>query len=289
MRLRPHRQHRAAPRPRAERPYYRRVNRYVLRGGQEGYDRLQLLASIRRPDTAELFRLIGVRPRMHCLDLGCGSGDVTFDLAHLTGPVGTVVGIDMDEDLLALARLATPAQGVSNVEFRAADVSQWDEQDSYDLVYSRFLLQHLSDPVDLLRRMWRAVRAGGVLAVEDADFGGLFCDPDNDGFDFYRTMYPRVCASNGGDATVGRKLSRYFAEAGIPAPEMRLVQSFGASGDLKALAVATLEASGDEIVAAGLASRDEVATAIADLQAFADTAGTLIGDPRTFQVWASRG
>ncbi len=260
----------------------------MLRGGQEGYDRLQLLASIRRPDTAKLFRLAGVRPRMHCLDLGCGSGDVTFDLAHLTGPVGTVVGIDMDEDMLALARLATPAQGVSNVEFRAADVTQWDEPDSYDLVYSRVLLQRLGDPVDLVRRMWRAVRAGGVIAVEDADFDGLFCDPGNDGFEFYRTMYPRVCASNGGDATVGRKLSRYFAEAGIPEPEMRLVQNFGASADLKALAVSTLEGSAGAIVAAGLASGDEVAAAIADLRAFADTAGTLIGEPRTFQIWASR-
>lgn len=264
------------------------MDRYVLRGGQQGYDRLQLLASVRRPDTAELFRLAGVRPRMHCLDLGCGSGDVTFDLAHLTGPVGTVVGIDMDEDMVAFARLAIPAQGVSNVEFRAADVSRWDEPDSYDLVYSRFLLQHLGDPVDVLRRMWRAVRPGGIIAVEDADFDGLFCDPQNDGFDFYRSMYPRACAASGGDATVGRKLRRYFAEAGIPLPESRLVQSFDTYGDTKTLAVATLEASADAIAAASLATREEVATAIADLRAFAGTPGTLIGDPRTFQIWASR-
>jgi ubiquinone/menaquinone biosynthesis C-methylase UbiE len=103
------------------------VNRYVLRGGQEGYDRLRLLAGIRRRDTAELFRLAGVQPCTHCLGPGCGSGEVTFDLAHLTGPVGTVVGIDMNADMLALATLATPAQGVSNVEFQAADVTQWDE------------------------------------------------------------------------------------------------------------------------------------------------------------------
>ena len=43
---------------------------------------------------------------------------------------------------------------------------------AYDLVYSRFLLQHLSRPVELLPRMWAAVRAGGVIAVEDADFDG---------------------------------------------------------------------------------------------------------------------
>ncbi len=165
----------------------------MLRGGQWGYERLELLARIRRPDTAELFRTAGIRPGMRCLDLGCGGGEVTFDLARLVWPTGSVVGIDMDESLLALARLAIPAQGVSNVEFVAADVTGWDDPDAYDVVYSRFLLQHLSSPVDMLRRMWRAVRAGGVIAVEDADFDGLCCDPDNSGFGFYQTMYPRVC------------------------------------------------------------------------------------------------
>lgn len=57
--------------------------------------------------------------------------------------------------------------------------------DSYDFVYCRTLLQHLSDPVGLLRPMWAAVRTGGTIAVEDADFDGLFCDPDSSGFAFY--------------------------------------------------------------------------------------------------------
>jgi len=266
------------------------VERYVLRGGQWGYERLELLARIRRPDTAEMFRTAGIRPGMRCLDLGCGGGEVTFDLARLVWPTGSVVGIDMDEAMLALARLAIPAQGVSNVEFVAADVTEWDDPDAYDVVYSRFLLQHLSSPVDMLRRMWRAVRAEGVIAVEDADFDGLFCDPGDSGFGFYQTMYPRVCALNGGDPTIGRKLFRYFGEAGIGEPELRLVQSFGTSGDsdTKALAVSTLEGSADAIVAAGLATADEVAAAIADMTAFASTTGTLVGDPRTFQVWATR-
>jgi len=252
----------------------------VLRGGQWGYERLELLARIRRPDTAELFRKVGIRPGMRCLDLGCGGGEVTFDLARLVWPTGSVVGIDMDESMLALARLAIPAQGVSNVEFVAADVTEWDDPDSYDVVYSRFLLQHLTSPVDMLRRMWRAVRAEGVIAVEDADFDGLFCDPGDSGFGFYQTMYPRVCALNGGDPAIGRKLFRYFGEAGIGEPELRLVQSLGTSGDsdTKALAVSTLEGSADAIVAA----------AIADMTAFASTTGTLVGDPRTFQVWATR-
>ena len=80
------------------------------------------------------------------------------------------------------------------------------------------LLERLSQPVELLRRMWLAVKPGGTIVVEDADFDGLFCEPPNDGFDFYVHIYPRVLERNGGDATAGRKLYRYFLEAGIPGP-----------------------------------------------------------------------
>ena len=55
----------------------------------------------------------------------------------------------------------------------------------------------------------------GVLAVEDADLEGLFCDPDNDGFTFYRRMYAEVLARSGGDPGCGHRLPRYFREIGI--------------------------------------------------------------------------
>ena len=141
---------------------------------------------------------------------------------------------------------------------------------------------------DLLRRMWAAVRADGVIAVEDADFDGLFCDPANAGFDFYATMYRQVCRRNGGDPAIGRKLYRYFGQAGISDPQFRLVQGVTAADEVKVLAVLTLEATTDAITSAGLARVDEVAAALADLRAFAATPGTMIGDPRTFQVWARR-
>jgi SAM-dependent methyltransferase len=194
----------------------------------------------------------------------------------------------MDAEKLALARESARERGIGNVGFRAGNVNDWDEPGAYDFVYCRFLLQHLARPVDLLRRMWAAVRPGGVLAVEDADFDGLFCDPANDGFDFYQTMYPEVCRLGGGDPAIGRKLYRYFGQAGIPGAQFRLAQGMAVTEELKTLAVLTLEASADAITGAGLASAGEVSAALAGLRAFAATPGTLIGDPRTFQVWARR-
>jgi ubiquinone/menaquinone biosynthesis C-methylase UbiE len=266
----------------------RAVERYVIRGGHEGYNRLLLLARTSWPDTAALFSRAGIRPAMRCMDLGCGGGEVTFEIARLVGPGGSVTGVDMDEVKVGLARRAAVERGVGNAEFLALNVNDWDEPDSYDVVYSRFLLQHLSEPVNLLRRMWAAVRSGGLLIVEDADFDGWCCDPPNDGFDFFVRSYAEVIRRRGGDHAAGRKLYRYFLQAGIPAPQLALVQSVFVSGEGKELAWSTLDATREAILSEGLATSSELTAALSSLRQFTNDDTTLIARPRVFQLWSAR-
>ena len=80
------------------------VEQYVIRGGAAGYDRLRILARARWPDTSDLLARVGLRSGMRCLDLGCGGGEVTFEIARLVGQDGCVTGVDMDE-----AKLSSPA------------------------------------------------------------------------------------------------------------------------------------------------------------------------------------
>ena len=264
------------------------MEKYVIRGGRIGYDRLQVLARARWPDTSALLDRIGVRPGMHCLDVGCGGGAVTLELARLVAPDGEAIGIDMDEITLQLAREASAAEGLPNVEFEVADVEEWTEDATYDLVYCRFLLHHLSDPLGLLQKMWAAVRPGCVIAVEDADMDGRFCDPPNDGFELWRRAYPELLRRRGGDATIGRKLHRYFLDIGIPAPQLTVAQDVRTAGEAKMMPLLTLEATADAILSEGIASETELNTAIADLASFTDDAGTTIAGPRVLQVWSRR-
>jgi ubiquinone/menaquinone biosynthesis C-methylase UbiE len=260
---------------------------YVIRGGKPGYDRLLLLARERWPDTRALLERAGVSAGMRCIDIGCGGGEVTMEIARLVAPVGSVVGVDMDEVKLALARQAAAARELGNVEFRALDVRDWDEPGAYDVVYTRFVLQHLSQPVELLRRMWSAVAEGGVLIVEDADFDGWCCDPPNEGFALFTDTYQEVLQRRGGDHAIGRKLHRYFLASGIPDPHMILVQPVH-QGEAKTLAWSTLAATADAILAEGLATADELAGALSSLRAFTDDPHTLICGPRVFQLWSRR-
>lgn len=261
---------------------------YVIRGGHQGYARLQVLARTWWPTTSDLLRRAGSEPGMSCLDVGCGGGEVSLELARLVGPEGRVTGIDMDEIKLGLGREAATARGIDNVEFRVADVSDWRETTTYDLVYCRFLLQHLRRPLDLLVNMWAAVRPGGALVVEDADFEAAFCDPPNDGYEFWKRTYCTVLERRGGDPLLGRKLYRYFSEAGIPDPHLDVAQLAQTSGEAKTLALLTLEATADPVVAEGVASETEVTAAIASLTSFTADPSTVLGSPRVFQVWATR-
>jgi ubiquinone/menaquinone biosynthesis C-methylase UbiE len=264
------------------------VERYVIRGGREGYNRLLLLARASWPDTAALFSRAGIRSGMKSVDLGCGGGEVTFELARLVAPGGFVTGVDMDEVKLGLARKAAVERGVGNVEFLARNVNHWDEPDTYDVVYSRFLLQHLREPVALLGRMWAAVRSGGLVIVEDADFDGWCCHPPNKGFDFFVRTYAEVIRRRGGDHATGRKLYQYFLDAGIPTPHVDLVQSVFVSGEGKELAWSTLDATSEAILAEGVATSGELSAALASLRQFTDDDTTLIARPRVFQLWSAR-
>jgi SAM-dependent methyltransferase len=172
------------------------------------------------------------------------------------------------------------------VEFRLLNVGDWDEPGGYDVVYCRFLLQHLSQPVDLLRRMWAAVRPGGVLLVEDVDFDGWCCHPPSEGFDFFVRTYRQVLQRRGGDDAIGRKLYACFLAAGIPRPQVALAQSTWVEGEEKTLARGTLEATSDAIASEAVASEHEVTAALAALQDFTADPDTLICGPRVFQLWS---
>jgi ubiquinone/menaquinone biosynthesis C-methylase UbiE len=272
----------------ATRYYGVAVDRYVIRGGAEGFARLRALASFRLPDTQNLLDRLDIRDGWTCADLGSGSGDITVEIAHRVAPSGTVTGFDMDETKLELARELVTEHGLHNVHFEVADLRTWTAFESYDLVYCGLVLQHLRDPVELIRRMWAAVRPGGYLVVEDADFDGLFCYPPCAAFEFYAARYQQVLRSRGGDPAVGHKLYRLFLEARITDPQVKLVQRAETGEYRKSMAPWTLTATADAIVEQNLATRAEIDEAVTQLRGYVAEPGTLVGDPRIFQVWAGK-
>ncbi|GAA3714439.1 methyltransferase domain-containing protein [Streptomyces tremellae] len=156
-----------------------------------------------------------LRPGQALLDVGCGPGTITADLAALVAP-GTVTAVDAAEGVLEAARTAAEEAGADNVRFAVADVHGLDfPDDSFDVVHAHQVLQHVGDPVGALREMRRVCRPGGVVAVRDADYGAFSWYPQPPELDDWRDLYRRVARANGGEPDAGRRLLSWAREAGF--------------------------------------------------------------------------
>lgn len=156
-----------------------------------------------------------LEPGMSILDVGCGPGNITADLADLVAP-GPVVGIDVAASVLEEARALASERGAGNIsfipgDFRAAGLAPG----SFDVVHAHQVLQHLRDPVDALRAMGRLAKPGGIVAARDSDYSAMTWAPDDDRLDRWRAIYLQVTRRNGAEANAGRWLLRWAHQAGL--------------------------------------------------------------------------
>ena len=262
---------------------------YVIRGGLEGRERLRVLCRVMWPTTSRLLAEVGIPEDARCLDLGCGSGDVTIALAELA-PKGRAVGTDLDDEKVELARAEAASIGVQNVDFRVDDVMQQPHDGQmYDVIYARFLLTHLTDPARALANIRARLAPGGVVIIEDIDFTGHFCHPHNDTFWRYVELYSQAVQHRGADPNIGPRLPGLLADAGLVDVGVHVVQPAGMTGEVKLISPITLEAIADAVLAADLATHDELAQTVDGLYAFAETEGTFMSIPRIVQAWGRAG
>jgi ubiquinone/menaquinone biosynthesis C-methylase UbiE len=160
--------------------------------------------------------LLGVlKPDMRILDIGCGPGTITADLAGRV-PEGTVTGIDTEPAVLAQAREAARERGLANLEFTRGDVYALDYPDgAFRVVHAHQVLQHLADPLAALREMRRVCQPGGYVAFRDADYGAMAWSPRVRGLDGWLALYRRVARANGGEPDAGRYLHSWARQAGF--------------------------------------------------------------------------
>jgi ubiquinone/menaquinone biosynthesis C-methylase UbiE len=120
--------------------------------------------------TGRLLVDAGIAAGMRVIDVGCGRGDVSLQLARLVGPQGRVLGLDRDARPLAVARERASELGLTNLEFAEGDFSALAPgRELFDAAVGRRVLMYQPDPTEAVRRLAAAVRPGGVVAFQEHD------------------------------------------------------------------------------------------------------------------------
>lgn len=152
---------------------------------------------------------------MSLLDVGCGPGTITADLAERVAP-GRVVALDESAKVLTEAEAVFAERGLSTVETKTGDAYRLPfPDDTFDVVHAHQVLQHLGDPVAALREARRVCRPGGTVAVRDADYAAMCWHRPDPALDDWLVTYRATARANGGEPDAGRKLKSWALAAGF--------------------------------------------------------------------------
>ncbi len=167
----------------------------------------------RTAENSAAYLLPHLTPHMKILDVGCGPGTITADLAGRV-PQGHVTGIDTEPAIVGQARELAGAGG--NLDFTTGDVYALGyPDDTFCVVHAHQVLQHLTDPVRALREMRRVCKPGGLIAARDGDYGTFTWYPDAPVLDDWLDLYHRVARGNGGEPDAGRRLHAWARQSGL--------------------------------------------------------------------------
>ena len=152
---------------------------------------------------------------MSLLDVGCGPGTITVDLAERLHP-GRVTALEMTESALGLARAEAETRSRTDIDFVVGDVCGLDfADDTFDVVHAHQVLQHVGDPVQALREMRRVCKPGGLVAARDSDYAAFTWYPATAELDHWLALYREAAHANGGEPDAGRRLLAWAHAAGF--------------------------------------------------------------------------
>ncbi|KOV96863.1 methyltransferase [Streptomyces sp. NRRL B-1140] len=232
----------------------------------EAGTRFDALAALFDASTFRHFETAGIAEGWRCWEVGAGGPSVARWLRERVGPSGRVLATDIDVSWTGTA-------ATEGVEVLCHDVGRdAPPAGPFDLVHARLVLVHVTEREAALRSMVRALRPGGVLLVEDADpaLQPLIC-PDEHGpeqrrANRLRTGFRELLRQRGADLSYGRRLPRLLREAGLVDVEADAYFPF-TSPACDLLEAATVRQVRDRLVAAGLATDEDIDAHLAAVEA----------------------
>jgi len=223
------------------------------------------LSGLNRMTNTAFIDFLNVAPNSRVLEVGSGLGILANEVA------ASAAGVELSGVELAAAQLAA-ARPAPRVTFTQGDAHALDFADeSFDVVYARYLLEHVVDPERVLSEMRRVAKPGGRVAVCENDVSLLRFDPPCPAFERAWDTFIRFQSSLGGDGLIGRRLFRLFRHAGFTDIELSLqpeVHWYGSPGYVACLhnIIGNLESARSGMIASGAIGTSDLDDAVGELE-----------------------
>ncbi len=264
---------------------------YVLGTHDEEIARLGLQHSVWRPHAAAAWRRAGFRAGQTILDVGCGPGYATLDLAEAVGPTGRILAIDRSQRFLECLSARASALGLSHITPVHLDLDVDDlPACEADGVWTRWVYSFVAHPRRLLERAARGLRSGGVMVLHEyVDYGAWCLSPRVPEHEEFVEEVMASWRASGGEPDIGLHLPHWITELGLEVRSLTPLAEIARRADhVWAWPTAFVSSGVRRLVELGRMSEERAHAIIAAYETFADVPTAFQITPTVIEIIAVR-
>lgn len=268
---------------------------YVLGTHDEEIERLGLQHRVWRPRTTDAWQRAGFTVGQTLLDIGCGPGYATLDLAEIAGPSGHVVAIDRSRRFLDHLESKLASRGIEHVETVELDLddARLSEHlpEGADGAWGRWVFAFVQDPRALLARVASALKPGGKIVIyEYFDYSTWRLAPRSSALELFVQKVTETWRATGGEIEVGLSIPRWLGELGFTIESTRpLIDVVGPRSYIWQWPKAFIEVGVQRMVDLGALTHDEADEARRSIVVAESQPGSLMVTPAVLEIIATKG
>lgn len=239
---------------------------YSLSVGEDDLERMTILGDIYMPYCRDFLFENGIKKGFKVADIGCGPGSFSLWLAEQVGVTGKILSVDNSDAQLAIVNERILKNDIHNIYTLKADIYELDTiEERFDLVFCRFTLVHLSQPLIAIQKMRLLLKPGGCLIIAELDNATWFSYPASEALQQDIALLCEAGRQKGIDMCIGPKLYGYLHQSDFNAVYVKIAQPV-LDGKYRDYLILKCMAWRDTYLQLNLISRSEFQTMIKDLR-----------------------
>lgn len=189
---------------------------YILGVNQKELERLEFQNGVWKKVTNDFIHRCGVTKGMKCLDVGAGPGFVSMDLLDMVGNEGEVTALEPSALYLEHFENYCKQKSISNAKFINSLVEDADlPENYYDFIFARWVISFVPDSELFLSKIYRALKPGGIIALQDYNYEGITRYPQTLIFREVPAAVREYWRKGGGDTDIALKIPELFKKVGL--------------------------------------------------------------------------